>query len=102
MQKKRYWLKGIVTITIVWVAVSIAWFLYFLVEVKPTMLEEFGYVLAAYGFYFLYPIGLFMDVFEMINEAYVYIPINVFIIFVLGAVLGWIYGKIKNRNFTAY
>lgn len=103
-KKLPYWLKGGIITSVIFIIIPIIIILgVFLIDAIFPVPEEFGW----YGFIGLWFItfpgylffgfdGLFrIDGFREIITTFI---LSLIIYFIIGSIIGWIYGKIKNRK----
>lgn len=92
-----YWLKGGLILSIIALVFRLTGGMF---ELFPSSnpLEKF---LGSASFFFGYPFGIPLA--NLFNTGIVIIDITIFlgIYFIIGAFIGWIYGKIKNRKLNS-
>ena len=86
--KKRYWLRGGILGFSIGIVLWIYKYIYY-VEPRCDFLVD-------YKFFTNYEVTLSGCNFLLKTDFYK----SVFVLFVLGALFGWLYGKIKNRNLS--
>ncbi|OHA24032.1 MAG: hypothetical protein A3B11_01575 [Candidatus Taylorbacteria bacterium RIFCSPLOWO2_01_FULL_44_26] len=97
MKQKRYWLRGGVIFLSIYALLQII-----------SMLTELNNGSVAIIFYIINSptwsvLSLFVNqnTYTALHSFFVIIPFSAVLYFIVGSILGWIYGKIKNRNKTA-